>query len=75
MTSENGKRLGQLAARHNVIIKSTCFEHKRIHKGTWMCPGTKAVNQIDRVFINKRHASSITDAKSRRRPSCYSDHF
>jgi len=25
-TSENGKRLGQLAARHNMIIKSTCFE-------------------------------------------------
>ena len=34
VTSENGKRLGQLAARHNTINKSTCFEHKRIHKGT-----------------------------------------
>jgi hypothetical protein len=56
VTSENGKRLGQFAARHNMIIESTCFEHKRIHKGTWMCPGTEVVNQIDHVVTNKRHA-------------------
>ena len=30
VASENRKRLGQLAARHIMIIKSTCFEHKRI---------------------------------------------
>jgi hypothetical protein len=33
MISENGKRLGELAARNNMIIKSTCFKHKAIHKG------------------------------------------
>jgi len=38
VTSENGKRLGQLAARHNMIIKSTCFENKRIYKGSMDVP-------------------------------------
>ena len=31
-TSENGKQLGQLVERHNMMIKSTCYEHKWITK-------------------------------------------
>jgi len=56
-----------------MIIKSTSFEHKRIHKETRI--GNNVINQIVHVVINKRHASNITDVKSRRGPSCDPDHF
>jgi exonuclease III len=38
-TNENRKHLGHFATMNNMIIKSTCFKHKIIHKGTWKVPG------------------------------------
>jgi uncharacterized protein YrzB (UPF0473 family) len=38
-TNENGKHLGHFAAMNNMIIKSTCFKHKLMHKGTWKARG------------------------------------
>jgi hypothetical protein len=38
-TNLNGKHLGNFATMNNMIIKSTCFKHKLMHKGMWKACG------------------------------------
>ncbi|XP_050502575.1 craniofacial development protein 2 isoform X2 [Diabrotica virgifera virgifera] len=74
-TNENGQFLIDFAAGKNMIISSTCFPHRDIHKGTWISPDGNTINQIDHILTEKRMATSILDVKSRRGASCDSDHL
>jgi hypothetical protein len=58
-----------------MVISSTGFPHKEIHKQTWRSPDGKTNNQIDHILIDKRNASSILDTKSCRGANSDSDHF
>jgi len=73
-TSENGLILCQFAEANELIISSTCFEHKNIHKGTWNDPAGRTVNRIDHVLVNKRRATIVEDVKTMREANCDSDH-
>jgi endonuclease/exonuclease/phosphatase family metal-dependent hydrolase len=65
-TNENGLRLINFAAEHNMVISSTCFNRKNIHKATWSSPGSAMKSQIDHVLIDGRHASDVLNVRTYR---------
>jgi endonuclease/exonuclease/phosphatase family metal-dependent hydrolase len=73
--NNNGQRLVDFAAAKNMVVSSTCFPHKEIHKQAWNSPDRKTNNQTDHILINKRNASSMLDVKSCRGASSDSDHY
>ena len=63
------------ATSNNLIVKSTTFSHREIHKHTWTSPDGMTHNQIDHILIDKRRQSSIMDIRSVRGTDSYTDHY
>jgi endonuclease/exonuclease/phosphatase family metal-dependent hydrolase len=57
-----------------MVIASTFFQHKNIHKGTWISPDILTLNQIDHVLVSNKK-QMIQDVRTLRGPNCDSDHF
>jgi hypothetical protein len=74
-TNDNGRILSELVMTNNFIIKSTRFNHERIHKGTWKIAGSERTNQIYHTPVSRGHGSSILDVKTTRGPNCGSVHY
>jgi len=58
-----------------MLVSSTYFPHKRIHKMPWGSPDGIIFNQIDHVLIDSRHGSDVKDIRSCRGADCDCDHF
>lgn len=43
----NGKDLNSFCEENNMTIMSTWFQHKAIHRGTWISPDKRTVNRLD----------------------------
>jgi endonuclease/exonuclease/phosphatase family metal-dependent hydrolase len=74
-SNDNGDRVVNFATSKNLIVKSTTFPHRDIHKHIWTSPHSVTHNQIDHVLIDKRrHSNTLLDVRSFRGADCDTDH-
>ena len=63
-SNDNGVRIVNFGTSKNLVVKSTMFPHRNIHKYTWTSPDGQSHNQIDHILIDRRWHSSIIDVRS-----------
>lgn len=74
-TNDNGTRLVDFATEKNLVVGSTRFARRDIHKATWVSPDGVTSNQIDHVLTDNRHKSSLLKVRTLRGANIDSDHF
>ena len=74
-SNDNGVRLVNYATSKNLVVKSTMFPLRNIHKYTWTSPDGKTHNQIDHILIDRRWQSSVLDVRNFRGADCDTDHY
>ena len=73
-SNDNGVRIVYTGTSKNLVVKSTMFPHRNIHKCSWTSPDGHTHNQIDHILIDRRRNSSIIDVRSFRGADCDTDH-
>jgi hypothetical protein len=74
-SKDNGVRIVNFATSNNLVVKSTMFQHRNIHKYTWTSPDGQTHNQINHILVDGRWYSSILDVRSFRGADCDADHY
>lgn len=75
VTNDNGQRCINFAASRGMVVRSTFFPRKDIHKATWRSPDQHTENQIDHVLIDGKFFSDITNVRTYRSANIDSDHY
>jgi hypothetical protein len=74
-SNDNGVRVVNFATSKDLLVNSTMFPHRNIHKYTWNSPDGKTRNQNDHVLIDRRWHSRILDVRADRGADCDTDHY
>ncbi|PNF22954.1 hypothetical protein B7P43_G11667 [Cryptotermes secundus] len=75
INNDNEVRIATFATSRNLIVRSTMFPHRNIHKFSWTSPDGKIQNQIDHTLIDRKRHSSILDIRSFRAADCDTDNY
>jgi len=73
-SNDNWVRIVNFATSKNLVVKSTIFPYRNIHKYSWTSHDGKTHNQIDRMLKDSKWHLSILDVQSFRGADCDSDH-
>jgi hypothetical protein len=63
-SNDTGVRVVNFETSKNIIVKSTTFPHRDIHKHTWTSLDGVTHNQIEHILRVKRRHSIILDVRS-----------
>ena len=74
-SNDNGVRIVNFATSKKLVVKSTMFPYRNIHKYIWTSPDGKTHNQIDRILINRKWHSGVLEVRSFRGADCDTDHY
>ena len=72
--NDNGERFCNMCHENGLVIGGSIFQHKRIHKETWISPDTRTRNQIDHIAISQQWRRSLQDVKAIRGADVNSNH-
>jgi endonuclease/exonuclease/phosphatase family metal-dependent hydrolase len=72
--NDNDVRIVKFATSKNLVVKSTMFPHRNIHKYTWTSPDGKTHGRVDHILTDGRWHSSIFDVRSFRGVDFGTDH-
>jgi hypothetical protein len=74
-SNDNGFRVVYFETSKNLIVKSTTFPHRDIHKHTWNSSDGVTHNETDHVLMDKRRNSNILYVRSFREANCDTDQY
>jgi len=72
--NDNGVRIVNFATSKILVVESTMFPHRNIHKYTWTSPDGKTHNCVVHILIDRRGHSRKLDVRSLRRADCNTEH-
>jgi hypothetical protein len=53
-SNDNGVRIVNFATSKNLVVKSTMFPYRKIHKYAWTSPDGKTHTRIDHILVDRR---------------------